>query len=711
MSRASKSHAREDRRQRASLVRFIVEHGVEIVVKPDPRPGYRMMATVGDYVTIGDTAAEAHSRALAHAMRDLRFNVATVRAAAEKLVALELPAQVFRDWTRTQGREGAKDCWGPENKQRGAFVKPPRSGPPGLTIASQSGHAGIVFGGGPDGRDKVQYSYHGSRNHLRRRDMIGGWPGHLAREFGTIQCEACEGRGRIERLEATEQGGTVDLGDGSFSRGYTATRTRERCKPCRGKGRIPKPGWPSSAANGAALAQFGRRILAAIDGQPSRCRQCGGGGRMARLDVPEVGWFRPLDADSPPSRGMTKTIKWTCESCNGTGHNLAGRLAPAEFTPQLLRRARDSAVRELISTRGRARNHPDWMREIGLDRRLGVDFRATRTVYAEADAHRPLAVLREVERGLSLGARGYIQVRRLESAETRTKAQSQDVGPGGRPLRDQLRFIAARGESFDVASPAMDDGDDDELAMGNFAVQYDAHVREWIRQRWPAHERGEVLQAERRRRIAERRQSRTFVAQTQPANPGAARFDGVQRDVNFNSLHLHNRALVADERTDLTAAEVADLIFRHGGIGPSRRDAGLTGHPTTPEWVSRDGIVSHRTAIPTRFEPEFITQQRFGGVVQYPERDELLRESSLSTATSAESVQRIVDMLGSRANLDPSLRDLASQYTGLESFELIQTGPGEVTLTYRGDVDEDDLRAWLDDVRPMGTRLTLVKQG
>jgi hypothetical protein len=382
MSQASKSHVRERARHRLSLVRFVVEHGIEIRVIQMDEPLVGFSASVsGRWVGLASDVICGSSPTYAGAIEsarewlagpglrvgsdreerdvDLRFNVAAVRRAAQALLKLEPAEAVFRDWTRTLGKD-------PENRKPGAFAKPltAKQGEVCERSFPRVEKTGTMF------------------KSVMSVTMIGGWPGHLAAKY-----------------EAAGLG-------------------------------------PARVANGAALAKCGRRILAAIEGQPSECQVCNGLG--VSMGGPSL-FGSSLFGVGPE----------VCDACNGTGENLRGRLPILLMTRQVYRRACDSANRRPQTGRD------DWLDEI---------------------------------RG-ELGAEAFGHVTRHH------RQPPPDVGPRGRQLYDQINWHAVF-LAFRSQTPISD-------------TQHDAHVQTWIRwNSWPAHERGEVLQAQRRERIAARRAAR-----------------------------------------------------------------------------------------------------------------------------------------------------------------------------------------------------------
>lgn len=245
------------------------------------------------------------------------FDIAAVRAYGEWLITegerLELERAVFADWTRTQGK-------GPENRERGAFVSVE-------TDADWVTRDDWEHGRLPADLDEERMAFLRSvfdraTPNPKPEDAAaiakrGGWPGPLAREWGTVRCEACEGRGRTRGCERCVHGIAPDVdADGRELAGGERCRSCPRCKPCKGRGYVKHPKREAAAANGGAhLIRMGQRLLEAIEGQPSECQACHGLGERYVVHAPD-------DIDSHE-----------CPDCHGTGHNLAGAL-PAFVFPR-----------------------------------------------------------------------------------------------------------------------------------------------------------------------------------------------------------------------------------------------------------------------------------------------------------------------------------------------------------------------------------------
>jgi hypothetical protein len=98
--------------------------------------------------------------------------------------------------------------------------------------------------------------------------------------------------------------------------------------------------------DGAALVRIGRRLLAALEGQPSECPDCGGLGRTA-IDEVEARSYASASAWLAREAATGRLVSVPCHLCRGTGHNLAGVLAPLEVSPQQRRKdARRDPVKE-----------------------------------------------------------------------------------------------------------------------------------------------------------------------------------------------------------------------------------------------------------------------------------------------------------------------------------------------------------------------------
>jgi hypothetical protein len=319
------------------------------------------------------------------------FDVALVRSRCEELVAeaerRAIDRVVFIDWTRAQGPKGSLATGlGPENREPGAFALPPccrlessvhvcpkspigtysacdcgdpRSfaANPACATCSGSGFTprGELYEGPcPDCRGIPADFYRPGCLTCRGESPRGGWPGRLAREFGWAPCSACEGRCRIERLEMKRPAGSMVLADGSVSQSYTATRVRERCVACKGRGRIRKTGISTGVAAGPGLARTAQRLLDTLDGrcpwaprakaQPSQCRACGGAWLNADayrlLTEPElVGLAECVERMSTMSARdafdvEAEVFRLMCGDCRGTGHNLAGFLPEFDWGDQ-----------------------------------------------------------------------------------------------------------------------------------------------------------------------------------------------------------------------------------------------------------------------------------------------------------------------------------------------------------------------------------------
>jgi hypothetical protein len=93
--------------------------------------------------------------------------------------------------------------------------------------------------------------------------------------------------------------------------------------------------------DGAAKVRLGRRLLAALDRQPSKCQ---GGCIQVSAVLGRIRPAEPDDTNPMRDRRVLRDGKWiVCDACRGTGQNLAGVLAPVEWSASAGRRLCDSA--------------------------------------------------------------------------------------------------------------------------------------------------------------------------------------------------------------------------------------------------------------------------------------------------------------------------------------------------------------------------------
>jgi hypothetical protein len=152
----------------------------------------------------------------------------------------------------------------------------------------------------------------------------------VKRRNGRRPCDACVAAGRFD------SGGACDLcnGNGVW---------------CEGSG-IP-PDITGEMLNWQASVRLGRRLLAALEGQPSECQRCEG--RAWTGSAWQV----------PPSQRP-------CPDCHGTGHNLHGVLPPVRDSEQAVVKAADAFRTASRDSRGRSELVAAWQGEvINRDRR------------------------------------------------------------------------------------------------------------------------------------------------------------------------------------------------------------------------------------------------------------------------------------------------------------------------------------------------------
>lgn len=425
----------------------------------------------------------------------ITFDVAKAREYAHRLLAegerLEQERAVFADWTR-------------EKHGRGPEVDPWAFGSSECGVCLGTGHEGF-------GRQGTRRFNGATCSQCRGKKIVpNGWPGPLAREWGWEQCKDCEGRGAFVEREwvpmefSLIQGAHGDLvrvpsADGD---GLWRVVSRERCESCRGHGRTRIKGRNSAAANGgAALIRQGRRLLAAIEGQPSECRRCLSNGYV--LGRPGAG-----DEWIPD---MTRT---QCPDCHGTGHNLSGTLPQVEHSAAARRKGRDGAEAAGDHNRQRAES--------------------TQTLYEAGRDHgwTYLAPHRENESGEDW------------TTWTRTRPRGEhrhsapDTGPNGRPLRDIVM-----GEHV-VTQATIRLEDEHDLA--------DAHVRAYLLTRLPRWRRGELRHSEQRRKRERRRLTAAYLG-----GPGEWRTEIVTLDENGREVSREPATITPFGVHDLGNGEVS----------------------------------------------------------------------------------------------------------------------------------------------------------
>jgi hypothetical protein len=224
-------------------------------------------------------------------------------------------------------------------------------------------------------------------------------------------------------------------------------------------------------------SRAGRRLLAAIEGQPSECEWCGGKGERFRGETEE------------------------CSDCHGTGHNLAGTLRSVEHSAQVRRSLADARASLQRPNGDRNGDVAEWQGEI-LD---ALDAPASRhwdTFPALLDGPHPGAVgfarLAEVER-LVANAKG-------PDVELHTHGQVRcavtRVVPRGEHRRPEAGFYV---RPQDV--PLYEDGERPSLDERINGRCWDARPARHggDLSRWPRWRRGERRHSEQRRE-RERRQ-------------------------------------------------------------------------------------------------------------------------------------------------------------------------------------------------------------
>lgn len=341
------------------------------------------------------------------------FDVALARAYGERLISEGEHASatwaVFVDWCRDQGL-------GPESRSPCTACTPVEftTGPQSMTetIASMMTMLGTSGDGG--GEWSVSVSVSSCTCHETTR----GWPGNLAAAWargpGRVTCGECKGRGR--------QTLSITLTTPIAGVHQTFAAGDQCCPACEGSGLIEGP----RPQPGDAQIRMGRRLLAALEGQPSECQRCigpsttieGATENVRRIAAETDG---PVAVPTHPEaiarlrhtrfgESHESCLEWIAarydatfmvnrspQCCRGTGHNLAGVLPPTEWPAVVRRRAID----------GYRVASPDEPQHVDANRQRIVDSGRDIATVRPRDPHR-LVDTRSVPRG---------QHRALESAD------------------------------------------------------------------------------------------------------------------------------------------------------------------------------------------------------------------------------------------------------------------------------------------------------
>jgi hypothetical protein len=260
----------------------------------------------------GGTRLRANHAALQYLDGSVMFDVHETRAYGKRLISEGEQAcatwAVFVDWCRDQGL--GPDAWAGTTKR---------------------------------GRDLGDGMYEATFS-------PGGWPFGLAAAWargpGRVVCKRCEGRGSVTA---------------PYKVGYYGPDIID-CPKCESTGLVEGP----RPQPGDAQIRMGRRLLAALEGQPSECQACKGiptetpqGHTYLRQGTPNttgVYYVHSMRCPCGSSESETMVVRGDCASCHGTGHNLAGVL-PATAWPAVVRR---KIVDGWDAIRGTAREVAEW---------------------------------------------------------------------------------------------------------------------------------------------------------------------------------------------------------------------------------------------------------------------------------------------------------------------------------------------------------------
>ncbi len=245
---------------------------------------------------------------------DLAFDVARVRAHADRMIfggerASETWA-VFVDWCRDQGL-GPESC---------------RSGWPGDLTAA--------WARGPGRVECPSCDNPGTRT-------LSSWRACVTEAEAQQAASEWQAEGHVPEVEANPDSNTYP---------WRVTAVRHvPCDACDGAGLVEGP----RPQPGDAQIRMGRRLLAAIDGQPNSCQHCIGlpqappeGHTYLRRGTPAtsgVYYVHSLQCPCGASENETMVVRSDCAHCHGTSNNLDGFLPPARWPAAVYRKVSDSA--------------------------------------------------------------------------------------------------------------------------------------------------------------------------------------------------------------------------------------------------------------------------------------------------------------------------------------------------------------------------------
>lgn len=410
---------------------------------------------VSDCHHCGGDGSGRSAKALALLAGPEPFDVHAVRSAAEEMLRQAerdlVELEVFKDWTRSQGR-------GPENREAGAFgrvesrsfdVRPLPDGSidvDGVIVTYSpeptEGLAHVALGLAAAVNASATLASRGFTARGGSFDLSieqvgparGGWPGTLSREYASKRCPTCDG-GRKVLVSDCDNDPDMGCGlrdDGKFWHVFDCFDGDVDCTACDGRGWIPHGDRRADIVTAPARARLARRVLDALEGQPSECEECEGDGVVVVFDEDESGPVFLEDA---------------CPDCRGTGHNLRGVLASP--WPAVVRRK----VLDGVHTNDDDSLPDDWTETMGIPFPPDLDHddpTSTRVVargvhrddHEPENPYSPAVTLSQIRLGQPvpeldqrIDARGWgarmPRWRRgeIRHAERRARIQQDDVGP------------------------------------------------------------------------------------------------------------------------------------------------------------------------------------------------------------------------------------------------------------------------------------------
>lgn len=342
----------------------------------------------------------AQAGAVKHLLEQrLPFDVAAARELAERIVADAVVAgserSVFVDWTMASGM-------GPDNRERGAFM------PIGCLYCPTPGS----IKGAAECRRSCDCGY-------------GGWPGNLARKWKRMG-----GYRNVANAAATRRAGQrlLDMLDGRCSWAPSAGAQPSDCQACAG----------FAETFDDALAAVRRCAMADHDdGDAQPQRMVVGRVLYERLvhtrTHADTSQWQMLESIGR-AMGVGVVMQLDCQTCNGTGRNLAGVIPQLEWVPAFRRKLADA-----IEPFGPTHDGDDWIdRLIAAQGEVLLDARdepLTTTLHTNPDASGgpPFAWIDHVAKAIEAGRRPYPVTWSTPRSITRVVPRGEHILMGHNP--------------------------------------------------------------------------------------------------------------------------------------------------------------------------------------------------------------------------------------------------------------------------------------